>query len=86
MFIIWCSLQVAILMQILSRSLVPKEMLKLGVFGGKYMCDCRDEFPASWFKDAKLALLHKDSALNCYQVDASLPLREWGKKRLDLPL
>ncbi|MBD3251934.1 hypothetical protein GF380_05820 [Candidatus Uhrbacteria bacterium] len=57
--------------------LTPKAMLELGVFGGKYMTDCKKEFPATWFKNAKLSPKQKDPALNCFGVDASLPLKQW---------
>ncbi|WP_299789280.1 hypothetical protein [uncultured Shewanella sp.] len=60
--------------------LTPKEMLQLGVFGGKYLNDCKAEFPDDWFTGAKLATHEKDSSLNYFSVDASLPLREWIKK------
>jgi hypothetical protein len=32
--------------------LTPAEMLRLGVFGDKYLTDCRREFPHSWFSRA----------------------------------
>ena len=57
--------------------LTPKQMLEMGVFGGKYMTDCREEFPASWFEKAKLSPLKKDISLNYFKVDASLPLKAW---------
>ena len=60
--------------------LTPAEMLRLGVFGGKYMTDCRREFPASWFARAKLSPRGKDPALNFFGVDASQPLSEWRRK------
>jgi hypothetical protein len=44
--------------------LSPEEMLALGVFGGKYLTDCRREFPASWFAHAKLSPPGRDRALN----------------------
>jgi hypothetical protein len=60
--------------------LTPKEMLELGVFGGVYMRDCRDEFPDDWFATARLAPNKRDPLLNFFEVNASQPLREWRKK------
>jgi hypothetical protein len=60
--------------------LTPPEMLRLGVFGGKYMTDCRDEFPAAWFERAKLSPERRDASLNCFGVNASQPLSEWRRK------
>src|SRR3989338_285069 len=60
--------------------LTPKEMLTLGVFGGKYMNDCRNEFPKSWFANAKLNSEEHDSKINFFGVNASLPLSYWKKK------
>ena len=61
--------------------LTPKEMLELGVFCGKYLTDCRDEFPASWFARAKLSPSRKDCSLNYFGVEASQPLSEWHRSR-----
>ena len=60
--------------------LTPKEMLELGVFGGKYMTDCRDEFPKAWFKKAKLSPDTHDPQLNFFGVNASQPLSVWRRK------
>jgi hypothetical protein len=60
--------------------LTPAEMLELGVFCGKYMTDCRNEFPASWFTKAKLASDKPDCALNYYGIRASKPLSVWVAK------
>jgi len=60
--------------------LTPQEMLRLGVFCGKYMTDARDEFPQSWFRHAKLAQGVRDCSLNYFGVDASLPLSVWVRK------
>ena len=60
--------------------LTPKELLELGVLGGKYMTDCRDEFPASWFRRAKLSPKRRDPKLNYFGVNASAPLSVWRKK------
>jgi hypothetical protein len=57
--------------------LTPRQMLELGVFGGKYMTDCTAEFPAEWFKKAKLCSERHDPALNLFGVNASQPLSVW---------
>jgi hypothetical protein len=61
-------------------ALTPKEMLALGVFGGKYMTDCTNEFPTDWFKRAKLSPKRRNAALNHFGVDASQPLSVWRAK------
>lgn len=61
--------------------LTPADMLTLGVFGGKYMRDCRAEFPDAWFVHAKLAVGEKrDRTLNYFGVDASQSLAVWQSK------
>ena len=60
--------------------LTPREMLALGVFGGKYMTDGASEFPADWFETAKLSPAGKDKSLNYFGVDASQPLGVWQDK------
>jgi hypothetical protein len=60
--------------------LTPAQMLRLGVFGGKYMTDCRREFPKSWFARAKLSPRGADPACNFFGVAASQPLSEWKRK------
>ncbi len=60
--------------------LTPKEMLDLGIFGGKYMTDCRDEFPANWFAHARLSPARRDPSLNFFGVNASKSLTYWRQK------
>jgi len=60
--------------------LTPKEMLRLGVFGGKYMTDCAKEFPKEWYTKAKLNAEKHDPQLNYFGVNASQSLSVWRKK------
>lgn len=59
--------------------LTPARLLSMGVFGGRYMTDCRDEFPASWYRRAKISQ-QRDPALNYFGVNASKPLAYWQSK------
>ena len=56
-----------------SPELTPSQMLRLGVFGGRYLTDCRHEFPKTWFTQAKLCAAKHDATLNCFGVNASQP-------------
>ena len=60
--------------------LTPQQMLRLGVFCGKYMTDTRKEFPKSWFARARLSPRGRDCSLNFFGVDASQPLSVWRRK------
>lgn len=60
--------------------LTPKQMLELGVFGGKYMTYGTDEFPGDWFAGAKLCHRCHDPDLNCFGVNASQALAVWEEK------
>ena len=59
--------------------LSPADMLRLGVFCGKYMTDTRREFPKSWFAKAKLSPTGRDCSLNYFGVNASQPLSVWRR-------
>jgi hypothetical protein len=63
-----------------SPELTPKQMLEMGVFGGKYMTDCKNEFPADWFENARLCPERHAPELNCFGVNASQPLSVWRQK------
>lgn len=60
--------------------LSPGELLALGVFGGKYMTDCRAEFPERWFEKARLCHEAHRAELNFFLVNASKPLAYWRAK------
>jgi len=60
--------------------LTPKQMLRLGMFGGKYMTDCGKEFPKDWYAKAKLNSKFHDPKINYFKINASQPLSYWRKK------
>lgn len=57
----------------------PKKMLELGVFEGKYLNDCREEFPDNWFDKAKVCEV-ADPGLNYFGVKSRQPLAVWREK------
>ena len=65
--------------KIFEPQLTPKQMLELGVFGGSYFGNKIDEFPKSWFKNAKISK-NFDINLNCFKVKSGLSRDHWIKK------
>jgi hypothetical protein len=57
----------------------PRQMLRMGVFEGKYLNDCTGEFPASWYKGTKLSPV-ADPSLNYFGVKSRLSLQEWRRR------
>ena len=60
--------------------LTPKQMLKLGVFGGYYFEVKTKDIPARIIKEANISKIgKKDPTLNYFKVSASQPLSVWQK-------
>jgi hypothetical protein len=59
--------------------LTPGQMLEMGVFEGKYLNDCRKEFPADWFTQAKISK-QPDERLNYFSIKSRQPLSVWREK------
>jgi hypothetical protein len=57
----------------------PKEMLRMGVFEGKYLNDCTDEFPRDWFETAKI-VARADESINYFGIKSRQPLSVWREK------
>ena len=54
-------------------------MLKYGIFGGSYLGSTSNEYPKSWFKNAKISATF-DVNLNYFKIKAGLNWREWNRK------
>lgn len=54
----------------------PQEMLRLGIFEGKYCNDCAGEFPSAWFRNARIGD-RRDPLLNLFGVRSRQSLSVW---------
>ena len=59
--------------------LTPQKMLEMGVFGGSYFGNKINEYPKSWFKNAKLSKTFYIEK-NRFKVKAGLSRKEWIDK------
>ena len=63
--------------------LTPKQMLALAAFGGKYITDCRKEFPSDWFRRAKLSPPGRDPANELFWSPCQSAFIRVVQERLD---
>lgn len=59
----------------------PREMLEMGVFEGKYLNSCVDEYPADWFVAAKLSE-QPDPSVNYFGVKSRRSTTWWNERSL----
>ena len=60
--------------------LTPIQMLEMGVFEGKYLTDCQNEFPKYWFDNARLSPDKPDVNCNYFDIKSRQPLSVWRQK------
>jgi hypothetical protein len=74
---------------IMKDAISPIDMLVMGVFSGKYLNDCQDEFPDEWFEKSKMSRITKDShndtteydkTHNFFGIRSRLSLSEWRQR------
>ena len=54
----------------------PKQMLEMGVFEGKYLNSCTDEYPSDWFATAVLSDTPNEK-LNYFKLKSRSPTSAW---------
>ena len=57
----------------------PKEMLRMGIFEGKYCNDCQEELPPDWFHSALISK-YPNPSLNYFSVKSRQSLNIWASK------
>lgn len=63
----------------MKTALSPLQILTEGVFSGKYMNDCKGEFPTEWYEKGKFSIV-TDTNLNKFKVKSRLSLPEWRRR------
>ena len=66
--------------------ITPAQMLRRGVFEGKYLNDCILEFPREWYESKRSVLLPRlcpgkpDSSVNEFRIKSRKSLKYWRQK------